>query len=416
MANELPTSCRPLPPHLDKIVSNATGLRHQTSRRYAFGLVWCAFSIVATSLTWYFHAKSTKGGLQKAKDYWEVELLRISYMGAFAPAYYVFCTCVPVGCFLLLEPVEYFLATLDRVLLRDLGLPTHSCCRCFLCCCCSCIDSARFEAPEPDWPPPFHSAPRHCTISPYLPYSRMAFRPLFKGAIWGLAILAVAPLGFRDLISVIHALSAFYFFYGMLAMSGLWTHFQTQAVALWPKRSKELGLNPASSRFAWHRRFFALQASVMLLHDWLALVVVVYLDVNHGVGAPRDFHYRYSTALSQWAVGCLVMCMAACFTFDMDALETAQKELSRSGLKITHTCVDCDIEIGSDEGVASSQPRPPETFTPIVFKRADSRSNWRTVRHSLESAHDRSSKELDQTAEHLRAFLSAAALGGVFDK
>ena len=372
---------------LDICVAGMTGLRRHESRRVFFGMSFALISVFSVALTWYAHALNN-GGVKAALAVYEVQLPRISYMGASPPAYYLFCTMVPISALVLRAPFAKYLEILAHILRHDFGFPVHSSCWCFWCCCACCCDSDRrgIDA-RINQPTQFSDGSKYgCTCTPYLPYVVMAFRPCFEASIAGLLALAIVSIDFGNLGRGIHFLGSVGFFYGMIAVSGLWVHFQSRMVHLWPDKSKSLlGLDSSSFRYRLHIRLFYTTVAIVGGHDWIAWIVTYYYGAGTGNWTPFNFQYQYTTALSQWTVVALSALTMACFALDMDALP-ADDSVEAAGPK-------GDMEAG----------RFPRSYELAV-------SSHLPGKKLLNDVHARSAADLEKDRGKLLDFLKSAGL------
>ena len=170
-----------------------------------------------------------------------------------------------------------------------------------------------------DFYPVTVTAPSIC--SPYLPYVILAFRPLYEAGIAGMAVLAVVSIDFGPLGRAVHGLGSFAFFYGILALSGCFVHFQASVTRIWPVKARDLlGLDAASSHFRFHKHLFYAKVLIIFGVDWCLSIALLTFGAVTGGWAPWKFYSDYIVAISQWAMVVLIALTAGVFARDIDAM------------------------------------------------------------------------------------------------
>jgi len=116
------------------------------------------------------------------------------------------------------------------------------------------------------------SSPRF-TCTPYLPYVTLALQPVFDAAMLGVAVLAIVSIAFGTASRIVHTAASYVFFYGMVAVSGLWIYFQANISARFPieKCAAELGIVPGSLRYRLHVHLFWAKVTVLLVLNWILI-------------------------------------------------------------------------------------------------------------------------------------------------
>jgi len=353
-------------------------MRKLDSRILVFGAGWFTFSLLVVAMTWYISAlRSTGGdGVSSALDYYDVKLPKISYMGADPPAYYLFCTLLPLGCLVISLPASRFYNRLVAQL-YDLGMPEPSICQCSVCFCCCCCDPFRLDpsmqsaqpgctplcfcccydrlrgknslAIEPHvvvmgaqpgrgsidsssdetrlgWSP---STNRFKCCEPYLPYVVIALRPLYLASISGLATLTIASLSMGPVGIGVHGLGTVIFFLGFLSMHGCWCFVQRRTVFIWPNESKTLlGIDPTSRRYLAHECLFWFKVVILFGVDGAAANITYYIGESTGTWSHYNFFNRYVKALSQWAVVFTVILTVLVFAYDAEAFPNERDQKS----------------------------------------------------------------------------------------
>lgn len=216
-------------PGFSSKVGSLTGFKRRESQQLVCSVLFVMISLVAVVTTWFIHAYFSSLGVYGTLGKYELTLPQISYTGADPPAYYIFCTCIPLGCLMMRYPIATFLREFESAVHNDpaFALPRASFCHCFWCCCCCCFDCGRLrlekKCEEEDdnnaggavagahMAPPHTTAPRRSqdessTIStwvrlapaftpcsPYLPYVVRALIPLWEVSSHSKTMMMVPP-------------------------------------------------------------------------------------------------------------------------------------------------------------------------------------------------------------------------------
>jgi len=137
-------------PSADPRLAAATGLKKHESQFLVASIVFMMITSVAMVMTWFLHAYFSTLGVSGTLAKYDLTLPQISYTGADAPAYYIFCTCVPLSSLLIRSSIAGFLRQFKRAIRDDpaFRLPRVQFCHCFWCCCCCCCDGGRRRLEE----------------------------------------------------------------------------------------------------------------------------------------------------------------------------------------------------------------------------------------------------------------------------
>jgi len=418
---------------IDTFIANKTKLKHVESKRTIFATCWLIISVACMVTTWYLYAYY-HGGVQKVLEKYDTRLPRISYTGADRPAYFLFCTLIPIGCLMIRPPIIRIMGDLQKKLI-ELGLPSTSYCHCFWCCCCCCVDSRLYPSssttdleanntPTPavivsqqatnvsssssssSWVPDQQTK---CQCwSPYLVYMVMALKPLAETSIHGLAVLASVSISFTSIGRGIHLLGAMSFFYGMIALELCWVLCLKQIHSIWPHQFTHVfGFDLESGRYKAHVYLCGCKIGVLVTFDYLMWVITYMIGVQTGNWGPLKFQYRYVTALSQWTMVSLIVLSVFAYAHDIDAfLDQSSSRVSSNITSSSSSLSPSPLPPLSSGATASSSLPPsisakPTTTTSSSSSSSNHESESKLIEVEMKSPNKKSTKVEPDSHHHI---------------
>lgn len=288
-----------------EMVPHSCQLKKRASIRILFAGLWLIISIAVVAVIWVIDADRNKGGTQAVLHRDHTHLPQISQVGGAPPAYYLFCTALPVASIVVWSPMASYLRGVVRAL-EHLGLPKPHRLRCFFCCCCCCIDDQRGIDSN------------RFTCAPYLPYVAIALLPLYSAAVISLTGLSVLSIYWFNAYP--HGFFAFVFFASMISFHGSWLFTINAACKQWGAACKEkLGVDNTGIRFKIHTGIFIAEAFVFTV-AWIGSTIVVDgISIFTKIDGPSKVQNRWANGPLEYLLVFLMCLDTINIAFDIDA-------------------------------------------------------------------------------------------------